>query len=497
MPEVKRERNAYSVLGLHKGASEDEIKQAYVALVKKYDPEVHTERFMIVQGAFEKLKNPAERAREDILTYNFLRGDFNFGKGERVEISDSKLAQGIQTLEQKRTEDGSYPEEIRPKLAQAYLIRAKKNIDKKLLKEAIDDWMRVLTLDPTHFRSKNNLLNAFIRLGRSYADHHLHEEAIELWEKAAKMDPDNVLVLHNLAICCEEAGALADSKRYWDETLRRWKAKLERDPEDEYLKNCVIEANRHLSELDILKTARKAAELASQSTPAASPQPSSAPADAPSAPSTLSADAPTPTPKKQPARATPKASSDPPAPKKKPTPPAEDDLTRNLEILRLKPDDFDASMRVGHLLMERKLWNDAVKHFRNMRKLHPKDLDVLNSMAWAFLQNQEVDRAIRIWDEALKLDPKSHTIREAKSKAHMMLGRGLRDKNLFINALVHFKALTRLNPDSDEVHFELGKTYQLQGDLRSAFGEFKKVVKLNPKHKFARKSLSELRMQRT
>jgi len=485
--EVKRERNAYSILGLHKGANEDEIKQAYVALVKKYDPEVHTERFMIVQAAFERLKNPVDRAREDIHTYNFLRGDFNFGKGEKIEISEAKLAQGIQTLEQKRADDGTYSDEVRPKLAQAYLIRAKKNIDKKLLKEAIDDWMRVLALDPTHFRSKNNLLNAFIRLGRSYADHGLHDEAIELWEKAAKMDPDNALVLHNLAICCEEANNLSDAKRYWAETLQRWNAKLGRDPEDEYLKNCVIEANRHLSELDILKTAQHAAGTGQESPAQSSP------------PSTLSADAPTPTPSARPTntpRATPQASSELPAPKKEETAPTEDDLTRNLEILRLKPDDFDAGMRVGHLLMESKQWTEAVKHFGNMRKRHPKDLDVLNSMAWAFLQNQEVDRAIRLWNQALKIEPKSHTIREALSKAHMMLGRGLREKNLFINALVHFKALTRLNPESDEIHFELGRTYQLQGDLRSAFGEFQTVVKLNPKHKPARKGLSELRMAR-
>ncbi len=78
----------------------------------------------------------------------------------------------------------------------------------------------------------------------------------------------------------------------------------------------------------------------------------------------------------------------------------------------------------------------------------------------------------------------------------MMMGRGLRDKNLFINSLVHFKALAQLMPNSDEVHYELARTYQMQGDMRSAYGEFQKVIKLNPKHKEARKGISELKMSR-
>jgi tetratricopeptide (TPR) repeat protein len=78
----------------------------------------------------------------------------------------------------------------------------------------------------------------------------------------------------------------------------------------------------------------------------------------------------------------------------------------------------------------------------------------------------------------------------------MLMGRALRDKNLFINSLVHFKELSRYLPDSDEVHYELARTYQLQGDMPSAYREYQQVLKLNPRHKQAKMGLSDVKMKR-
>ena len=72
------EQNAYAVLNLRKGATEQEIKHAYVELVKRYDPEKHTERFMVIQNAYERLRDPEKRAKEDVFTYNYVKGEFMF-----------------------------------------------------------------------------------------------------------------------------------------------------------------------------------------------------------------------------------------------------------------------------------------------------------------------------------------------------------------------------------------------------------------------------------
>jgi tetratricopeptide (TPR) repeat protein len=486
-----QKRNAYSVLGLHKGATDEEIKQAYVALVKKYDPEVHTDRFMIIQGAFEKLKDPELRAREDLLTFNFLRGGYQFSKEEQVDVPDAKLAQAIEALESKRLEGGTFPEDVFPKLLIAYQIRARKNVERKLLKEAMDDWLLIRQLDPAHQRAKNNLLMSFIKLGYSYANHQLFDEAREMWEKAVKMDPENYLLIHNLAIGCDLAGQLDDAKRYWDEAVKRWNAMLERDPDDEYRKNLIVEAHRHMGEFSERRAAVPPPPTATHHNQVTPPAPLATPGPRPSASPRPAAEAPTPRPGSIGAPRPPAASAPAPVPSG-----GTDDEERYLAILKLRPDDFDAAMRLGHVYVERKEWAKAAVHFKNMRLKYPKNVDVINSLGWAQLNSQDVESAFRTWREGLRIDPKNHALREALTKAHMMMGRGLRDKNLFINSLVHFKALAQLMPNSDEVHYELARTYQMQGDIRSAYGEFQKVIKLNPKHKEARKGISELKMSR-
>jgi tetratricopeptide (TPR) repeat protein len=94
------------------------------------------------------------------------------------------------------------------------------------------------------------------------------------------------------------------------------------------------------------------------------------------------------------------------------------------------------------------------------------------------------------------IDPKNHQITESLIKAHMTMGRTLRDKKLYTQCLVHFKALMNYLPENDEVHFEIGRTYQLKGDERAAYQEFQKTLQLNPKHKNARNAISTLKLRR-
>lgn len=464
-------RNAYNVLGLMKGATDDQIKHAYVNLVKKYDPEVHTDRFMIVQNAFNRLKDPEQRAREDILTFNPLQGEFSFSEEEKAEVPDEKIEQAIQILDEKMKSDPAQQAALQPKLFQILFIRAHKNLTKKLIKEAMADWQRVLGIDPTHQRAKNNLLCCYCRMGFSYANHRLFDEAIEQWEKAAQMNPDDHQIIHNLALACEFSGKNEKALRYWSETLRRWKASYDRNPADEYLKTCLVEAHRHQGEIGKEETPRAPTAPAGQAAPAAStpsaPTPSAPTAQAPGRPAAA------------------QAGQSP-----------EQQLSAQQEILQLKPDDFDANFRVANLMLELKQWPQAVAHLEEMAKKFPKNIEVLHHLGWAQLNNQQVDIAFRTWNRGIKLDPKNFQVKEALIKAHMMMGRALREKSLYIKSLVHFKALARFMPDSDEVHFELGRTYQIQGDLRSSFMEYQKVLKINPKHKQARSALSELKLRR-
>lgn len=77
-------RDYYEVLGLSKGASEDEIKKAYRKLSKKYHPDINKEpdaeeKFKEVSEAYEILSDPQKRAAYD--QYGHAGTDPNYGAG--------------------------------------------------------------------------------------------------------------------------------------------------------------------------------------------------------------------------------------------------------------------------------------------------------------------------------------------------------------------------------------------------------------------------------
>jgi molecular chaperone DnaJ len=81
---VASKRDYYEVLGLSKGASEQEIKKAYRKLSKQYHPDINQkagaeEKFKEISEAYEILSDPQKRAAYD--QYGFAGTDPNYGGG--------------------------------------------------------------------------------------------------------------------------------------------------------------------------------------------------------------------------------------------------------------------------------------------------------------------------------------------------------------------------------------------------------------------------------
>lgn len=77
-------RDYYEVLGLQKGASQDEIKKAYRTLAKKYHPDINKEpgaeeKFKEINEAYDTLSDEAKKARYD--QYGFDDPTQGFGGG--------------------------------------------------------------------------------------------------------------------------------------------------------------------------------------------------------------------------------------------------------------------------------------------------------------------------------------------------------------------------------------------------------------------------------
>jgi curved DNA-binding protein CbpA len=148
--------NPYSILGVTKGISDKDLKTAYVNLVKKYDPEKHTERFMVIQAAYDKLRNPAGRAKEDLLTFNAPKGEYIFNGDERcVDNQGPEAAVLAKARADYRGEPGN--ETHRATLLRLLAQHAHHHVIRKMFVEAIRDWDEMLEIDPSHIRARHNL----------------------------------------------------------------------------------------------------------------------------------------------------------------------------------------------------------------------------------------------------------------------------------------------------------------------------------------------------
>lgn len=82
---MAEKRDYYEVLGLSKGASDDEIKKAFRKMAKQYHPDLHPDdkeceaRFKEVNEAYEVLSDSDKKARYD--QYGHAGVDPNFGAG--------------------------------------------------------------------------------------------------------------------------------------------------------------------------------------------------------------------------------------------------------------------------------------------------------------------------------------------------------------------------------------------------------------------------------
>jgi cytochrome c-type biogenesis protein CcmH/NrfG len=82
----------------------------------------------------------------------------------------------------------------------------------------------------------------------------------------------------------------------------------------------------------------------------------------------------------------------------------------------------------------------------------------------------EMDAALRSFEDALKLNPRSLDAKVGKGRSLAALGESGKAEQVLRDALV-------LNPDPARVHYELGLIYEGRGDFTRAVSEYKEGLK--------------------
>ena len=75
---MAEKRDYYEVLGVSKGASDDEIKKAFRKMSKKYHPDLNPnnkeaeKKFKEVNEAYQVLSDPEKKSKSGAIAYNIL-----------------------------------------------------------------------------------------------------------------------------------------------------------------------------------------------------------------------------------------------------------------------------------------------------------------------------------------------------------------------------------------------------------------------------------------
>jgi Flp pilus assembly protein TadD len=142
------------------------------------------------------------------------------------------------------------------------------------------------------------------------------------------------------------------------------------------------------------------------------------------------------------------------------------------EVVRLRPDYFDAQIYLAYVLHDAGRLDEAVEEYRESLQIKPDDPNVLNALGIALGQQGKFDEAVKCFTEALQIKP--------DFAAHTNMGYALALQGNPDKAAVHFAEALRLDPNSEEAHYYLGQTLVQTGKINEAITHFEEALRLAP-----------------
>lgn len=145
------------------------------------------------------------------------------------------------------------------------------------------------------------------------------------------------------------------------------------------------------------------------------------------------------------------------------------------QVLRERPDHFDAWFRRGQVAHVQGRRFDAVECFQKAWRLQPSNPEPWTMLGVAFAQIGQHKDAEACLRDVLRSHPEF-------VKAHLNLGVSLAEQKRFDEALTCFQTAIRLQPDYAEAHHNLGTTLMHLRRPDEAIAVLRHVLTLKPDH---------------
>ena len=149
------------------------------------------------------------------------------------------------------------------------------------------------------------------------------------------------------------------------------------------------------------------------------------------------------------------------------------------------PEDFAAHYNLAALLQTRGDYAGAIRVYEEALKIQPGDAAVENALGGALLASGQLRDAISHLRAAIKARPDYFD-------AHYNLGNALASAEDYAGAAAEFGEAVRLNPADAGAHTNFGSALALTGKVEEARQEFQKALQLNPEDRLARENLESL-----
>ena len=161
--------------------------------------------------------------------------------------------------------------------------------------------------------------------------------------------------------------------------------------------------------------------------------------------------------------------------------------------LEAKPGDAQAKSRLAELSGQLK--NVELEHFHLCVKNYPTDLQPKYEYGLRLLQNKQYDEAIPLFQEAQK-DPRRKISAMGKIGLCFFMKGWFPDAiDVFVQAIESYE----IKDDSiaKELRYNLGRSYEEQGDTEKALEAYRKIAQLDFAYKDVRQRVDKLRSKQT